>query len=59
MRLSSRMKLEMITVPWKSRGENQGFVQAKDVDRLLEEATEILGRENRAKRKRPHRAGAY
>jgi excisionase family DNA binding protein len=59
LRLCSRLKIPLITVPWRTRRESQGFVKTRDVGRLLAIASELLGKENRAKRKRLHRLGEY
>jgi hypothetical protein len=52
MHVASRLKMKMIILPLKSPGASQGFVRVTDVDRLLAEALQVLGRQNRAKRQK-------
>lgn len=46
MRLSARIKIKVITIPWKRQQRNEAFVSTKDADRLLARASEILRRRN-------------
>lgn len=59
MQLARKCGIWMDSITCKSAGLNQAYIRTDDAERLLRLATELLGWENRNKRKQLTRSGAY